>query len=221
VNGAFAEYVVMPERNAYLLPQDVTYSAGALVEPMSCVVHGLHRLALRAGSDVLIVGGGTIGVALLQAARSAGAVHVDVVDSDASRLGPARALGADAAGTSVAELLATRGSGYEYVIEATGVPAAAQDALTALDRGGTLLIFGVAPEDGRVEISPFQVYNNEITIMGTMAVLNSFSPALALVRAGAIDAAAMVTHTFQLDEFDAALHAVKRRQGLKVQIHFD
>ena len=221
VNGAFAEYVVVPERNAYLLPQDVTCSAGALVEPMSCVVHGLHRLALRAGSDVLIVGGGTIGVALLQAARSAGAVHVDVVDSDASRLGQARALGACGTGTSVTELLAARGIGYEYVIEATGAPAAAQDALTALDRGGTLLIFGVAPEAGRVEISPFEVYNKEITIMGTMAVLNSFAPALGLVTAGAIDAAAMVTHTFSLDEFDAALDAVKWRRGLKVQIHFD
>ena len=221
VNGAFAEFVVVPERNAYLLPPTVTYSAGALVEPMSCVVHGLHRLAVRAGSEVLIVGGGTIGVALLQAARSAGAVRVDVVDSDPSRLARARAFGADTAGTSVAELLAARSSGYEYVIEATGVPAAAQDALTAVDRGGTLLVFGVAPEDGRIEISPFQVYNNEVTIMGTMAVLNSFAPALGLVQAGAIDAAAMVTHTFSLDEFDTALHAMKSRQGLKVQIRFD
>jgi len=203
------------------LPPSVSYSAGALVEPMSCVVHGLHRLAVRAGSEVLIVGGGTIGIALLQAARSAGAVRVDVVDSDASRLARAGALGAGAVGTSVAALLAARSSGYEYVIEATGVPAATQDALTALDRGGTFLVFGVAPEDGRVEISPFQVYNNEVTIMGTMAVLNSFAPALGLVAAGAIDAAGMVTHTFSLDEFDAALDAMKSRRGLKVQIHFD
>jgi 2-desacetyl-2-hydroxyethyl bacteriochlorophyllide A dehydrogenase len=221
VNGAFAEFVVVPERNAYVLPPSVTYSAGALVEPMSCVVHGLQRLAVRAGSEVLIVGGGTIGIALLQAARSAGAVRVDVVDSDPSRLARAKALGAGVVDTSVAALLAARGNGYEYVIEATGVPAAARDAVTALDRGGTLLVFGVAPQDGRVEISPFQVYNDELTIMGTMAVLNSFAPALGLVSAGAIDSDAMVTHTFPLDDFDAALDAMKSRQGLKVQIHFD
>jgi 2-desacetyl-2-hydroxyethyl bacteriochlorophyllide A dehydrogenase len=221
VAGAFAEYVAVPARNAYVLPDSMSYSAGALVEPISCVVHGLHRLAVQVGSEVLIVGGGTIGLALLQAAQSAGAARVDVVDTDRARLDRAISFGAATIAISVRAALAGRRVGYDYVIEATGTPGAAQDALDAVDRGGTLLVFGVAPEHGRIEVSPFRVYNDEITIMGTMAVLNSFGPAVAMVNSTVIDAARMVTHTFPLENFDAALDAMRTRAGLKVQILFD
>jgi 2-desacetyl-2-hydroxyethyl bacteriochlorophyllide A dehydrogenase len=221
VDGAFAEYVVVPERSAYLLPGSLSFAAGALVEPMSCVVHGLHRLAMRPGSDLLIVGGGTIGLSLLQAAGRSGATTVDVVDTDASRLERARSFGASDVAPSAAELLGRRGHGYEYVIEATGVPAAGQAALAALDRGGTLLIFGVAPEHGEITVSPFRVYNDEQTILGTMAVLDSFAPALNMLASGVIDAAQMVTHTFRLDQFGEALDAMRGRQGLKIQFSFE
>jgi 2-desacetyl-2-hydroxyethyl bacteriochlorophyllide A dehydrogenase len=218
--GAFAEYVVVPERNAYLMPDSMPYSHGALAEPLSCVVHGLHRLSIRVSTEVLIVGGGTIGLALLQTARAAGAAHVDVVDLDQSRLDRAITFGATGVARSVRDALASRKYGYEYVIEATGVAKAAEEAVAAVDRGGTLLIFGVSPQDERIEVSPFHIYNDEVTIMGSMAVLNSFAPALELLASGVIDAGRMVTHSFPLDAFDDALDAVKTRQGLKVQIAF-
>jgi 2-desacetyl-2-hydroxyethyl bacteriochlorophyllide A dehydrogenase len=221
VNGAFAEYVVVPEANAYHLPKHLSFAGGALVEPISCVVHGLHRLAIRAGSDLLIVGGGTIGLSLLQTAARSGATRVDVADVESSRLERALSLGASAVAASPAELVDQRGYGYEYVIDATGVPAAAQAALNALDRGGTLLIFGVAPEDGTVVVSPFRVYNDEQTILGSMAVLNSFGPALNMLAAGAVDVERMVTHQFSLDEFDEALATMRRRDGLKIQFSFE
>jgi 2-desacetyl-2-hydroxyethyl bacteriochlorophyllide A dehydrogenase len=221
VDGAFAEYVVVPARNAYRLPDDMSFAAGALVEPMSCVVHGLHRLGIRAGSDLLVVGGGTIGLSLLQAARRSGATTVDVVDTDASRLERALSFGADEVGPDVSDLVERRGRGYEYVIEATGVPAAAEAALGALDRGGTLLIFGVAPAHAEIPIAPFRVYNDEQTILGTMAVLDSFAPALRMLAAGVIDARRMVTHSFPLERFDEGLAAMRGRQGLKIQFSFE
>src|SRR4051794_29142323 len=103
VDGAFAEYVVAPAGNAYRIPADMSFAAAAFVEPLSCVVHGLHRLAIRAGSDLLVVGGGTIGLTLLQAAKRSGATTVDVVDTDASRVTRARSFGADDAASSVDE----------------------------------------------------------------------------------------------------------------------
>lgn len=220
VAGAFAEYVIVPKSNAYVMSDSMDFSTGALVEPMSCVVHGLHRLSLRVGSDLLIVGAGTIGLSLLQVARRAGAARVDVVDTDSSRRKRATEFGANNAAESIDEIVGTRGYGYEYVIEATGVPAAAQSALSALDRGGTFMIFGVAPDEGRISISPFQIYNEETTILGTMAVLNSFEPAMRLLEAGVVNSAAMVTHTFALEDFDSALHTMRERQGLKIQISF-
>jgi 2-desacetyl-2-hydroxyethyl bacteriochlorophyllide A dehydrogenase len=221
VDGAFAEYVVVPAQNAYPLPDGMTFAAGALVEPMSCVVHGLHRLQLSPGSELLIMGAGTIGVSLLQAAKHCGATVVDMVDTDGSRLERAVKFGADHVALDAIEHVRRRGYGYSYVIEASGVPAAGQAALAALDRGGSLLVFGVAPEDGRLSVSPFALYNDEQTILGSMAVLNSFAPAQSLVSSGVIDAERMVTHTFELSDFGAALDAMRGRQGLKVQIGFN
>jgi NADPH2:quinone reductase len=221
VNGAFAEYVVAPAQNVYPLPDGLSFAAGALVEPMSCVVHGLHRLAMRPGSDLLVVGGGTIGLSLLQAARRSGATTVDVVDTDRTRLERARSFGADEVAFDVRELVRRRGHGYEYVIEATGVPAAGQAALGALDRGGTLLIFGVAPEHAEIAISPFRVYNDEQTILGTMAVLDSFAPAMSMLASDVIDVERMVTHSYQLEQFDDALATMRGRQGLKIQFGFE
>jgi len=217
-SGAFAELVAVPHQNAYKIPESMSFSAGALVEPMSCVVHGIHRLSIRAGSDLLIVGGGTIGLMLLQTARRSGASRVDVVDIDDSRCARARDFGADGTANSVEDVIALRGQRYEYVIDASGVPEATAEALKGLDKGGTFLIFGVAPEDGRIALSPFAMYNNEYSILGSMAVLNSFEPALKMLAAKTVDVEAMVTHQYPLEEFDRALDTMKSREGLKIQI---
>jgi NADPH2:quinone reductase len=196
----------------------MTWAAAALVEPLSCVVHGLRRLAIAPGSELLIVGAGTIGLLLLQAARRSGAAFVAVVDIDPGRLALAERLGADTVAAAVDDLVAERGIGFEYAIEATGAPAAAVAALRGLARGGTLLVFGVNPATATVPLSPFRVYNDELTILGSMAVLHTFEPAVNLMTAGAIAADEMVTHTYPLDSFDVAVRAVRDRAGLKVQI---
>lgn len=220
VDGAFAEYVSVPAGNACPVPESLTWAAAALVEPLSCVVHGLRRLAIRPGSELLIVGAGTIGLLLLQAARRSGAATVAVVDLDAGRRALASRLGADTVAGSVADLIAVRARGFEYVIEATGVPAAAAAAIDGLDRGGTMLVFGVSPAEAVVSVSPFRVYNDELTILGSMAVLRTFEPAVNLMLAGAVAADEMVTHTFGLADFGDAVAAVRGRAGLKVQIVF-
>ncbi|MDX6430856.1 MAG: hypothetical protein QOE54_3222 [Streptosporangiaceae bacterium] len=218
VDGAFAEFVAVPVGNAYSIPGSMSWGAAALIEPLSCVVHGLRRLAMPAGSDLLVVGAGTIGLLLVQAARRSGAAAVSVIDPDASRRDLAAAMGADAVAGTLDELMGNRRNGFEYAIEATGVPAAARTALNSLCRGGTMLVFGVAPPDAQLPISQFQVYNDEITVLGSMAVLNTFEPAMRLMASGAIDAARMLTHTLRLDQFADAVQLVRDRQGLKVQV---
>jgi 2-desacetyl-2-hydroxyethyl bacteriochlorophyllide A dehydrogenase len=218
VDGAFAEFVAVPAGNAYPIPGSMSWGAAALIEPLSCVVHGLRRLAMPAGSDLLVVGAGTIGLLLVQAARRSGAAAVSVIDPDASRRDLAAAMGADAVAGTLDELMGNRRNGFEYAIEATGVPAAASTALNSLGRGGTMLVFGVAPPDAQLPLSQFQVYNDEITVLGSMAVLNTFEPAMRLMASGAIDAARMLTHTLPLDQFADAVQLVRDRQGLKVQV---
>ena len=117
VNGAFAEYVAVPAANAYRIPDSVDDAQGALIEPLSCAVHGLRRIGPVTGADVLLTGAGTMGLLLLQLLRKAGAATVSVVDRNASRLAAAKAVGADNVATGVAEL--DRGA-FGVVVDATG-----------------------------------------------------------------------------------------------------
>ena len=215
VNGAFAEYVAVPAVNAYRLPDGVDDAQGALIEPLSCAVHGLRRLGPVLGQDVLLTGAGTMGLLLLQLLNDAGARSVSVVDRKAARLTVAKAVGA----ADVAEdVSALDRATFAVAVDATGVPAAIEAAFAATDRGGRLLIFGVASEDARVSLSPFRIYNDEITVLGSMAVLNSFGAAADLMTAGLVETSPLLGPPFALDQFPEALASVRRGDGIKIQV---
>jgi threonine dehydrogenase-like Zn-dependent dehydrogenase len=103
-------------------------------------------------------------------------------------------------------------------VDATGVPAAIEAAFAAIDRGGLLLIFGVASGDARVSLSPFRIYNDEITVLGSMAVLNSFGAAADLMAAGLVATSPLLGPPFALDQFPEALASVRRGEGIKLQV---
>ncbi|MEV0082991.1 zinc-dependent alcohol dehydrogenase family protein [Saccharopolyspora sp. NPDC050642] len=213
VDGAFAEYVAVPAATCYRMPDEMTWQQGALVEPVSCAVHGVRQIGVEAGERFLVVGAGTMGL-LMQQLLQRGGAHVTVVDRNEARLGRAIELGAVAVGTDVAEL----DDRFDAAVDCTGAAPAIEAAFDSLRRGGRLLVFGVAPEEARVSLSPFRIYNDEIKIVGSMAVLNSFGAALNLVASGAIDTAALLTDTLPLEEFPAALDLMRSGAGLKVQV---
>ncbi|MEU5852248.1 zinc-dependent alcohol dehydrogenase family protein [Saccharopolyspora shandongensis] len=213
VDGAFAEYVAVPAATCYRMPDEMTWQQGALVEPVSCAVHGVRQIGVEAGERFLVVGAGTMGL-LMQQLLQRGGAHVTVVDRNEARLGRASKLGAVAVGIDVAEL----DERFDAAVDCTGAAPAIEAAFDSLRRGGRLLVFGVAPEEARVSLSPFRIYNDEIKIIGSMAVLNSFGAALNLVASGAIDTAALLTDTLPLEEFPAALDLMRSGAGLKVQV---
>ena len=215
VAGGFAEYVAVPAGNAHRLPDAVDFRAGALAEPLACAVHGVRRLRLGLGESVLVVGAGTMGLLLLQLLRKQGAGRIDVVDRNPDRLPVAEALGATATAGSVAEL---DGRTYAAAIDVTGAPAALAAAFDAVERGGRLLVFGVAHEEATIPVSPYRIYNQEITVLGSMGVLNSYAAALELIDRGHVDTAALLTHALPLDGFPAALDLLRTGQGVKIQV---
>jgi 2-desacetyl-2-hydroxyethyl bacteriochlorophyllide A dehydrogenase len=215
VDGAFAEYVAVPFANAYLIPDNVDDRQGALIEPLSCAVHGMRLIGPVLGQRVLIIGAGTMGLLLLQLLLRSGAASVTVVDRKPARLDVARALGA----SNVAQEVAAADAGrFAVAVDATGAPSAIEAAFGSLDRGGRLLVFGVASGDASVSLSPFRIYNDEITILGSMAVLNSFGEAVDLMAAGAIDTAPLLGSPVSLDQFPEALARVRNGDGIKVQV---
>lgn len=215
VNGAFAEYVTVPAVNAYAIPDSVDDAQAALIEPLSCAVHGVRRLGPVVGQDILLAGAGTMGLLLLQLLRNAGARSVTVVDRKTPRLTAARAVGADAVAGDFAAL---GDRTFAVAVDATGAPSAIEACFRSLGRGGRLLIFGVAPGDAAVSLSPFRIYNDEITVLGSMAVLNSFGAAADLMAAGVIDTAPLLGTPVRLAGFPAALASVRAGEGIKVQV---
>ncbi len=215
-NGACAEFVAVPVANAFRLPPDLPRSWGTLVEPLSCAVHGLDMVDAKVAGDYLIYGAGTMGLLLAQLAKDSGASRLDMVETNPKRHDLARRLAADRITTSADEL--DMPQGWDVVIDATGVVPAIEDGLKRVARGGTFLMFGVAKTDATARFSPFRVYNDEIKIVGSMAVLHSFERALALFAKGVIDSNAMITNRFPLDEYARAIDAFLAGTGLKVQV---
>ncbi len=218
VDGACAEYVAVPAAKAYVLPEHLSFREAALIEPISCAVHGMHRLDPKSGDTFLIVGAGTMGLLLVQLALRGGASKVAVVDLNTQRLQLAEKLGANCIQTDINKLLEDEPLGFDCVIDGTGVAPAIEGAFAAAKRGGKLLVFGVAPAEARISLSPFRIYNDEITVLGSMAVLYSFGPAINLLSSGIIDTEVMLTAALPLEDFPKALSMVRRGEGVKTQI---
>jgi 2-desacetyl-2-hydroxyethyl bacteriochlorophyllide A dehydrogenase len=215
-NGASAEFVAVPSANAFRLPADLPRHWGALVEPLSCAVHGLDMVDVEVAENYLIYGAGTMGLLLAQLAKHAGAAQLDMVERNPKRHALALKLAADRVAVSADEL--DRPQGWDVVIDATGVVPAIEDGLKRVARGGTFLMFGVANADATATFSPFKVYNDEIKIIGSMAVLHSFERALSLLAKGVIDCEAMITNRFPLDQYQSAIDTFLAGSGLKVQV---
>ena len=220
-NGAIVQYVAVPMASAYLLPDTMSLREGALIEPVSCAVHGMHSLNPRSGDTFLIVGAGTMGLLLLQLALRGGASRVAMVDVNMQRLASAEELGATRTYNDIERALKDEPLGFNCVIDATGVPAVIENAFMAVKRGGKFMVFGVASNEARISLSPFRIYNDEITIVGSMAILFSFQAALDLISSGVINTQAMLTEALPLKDFSRALEMVRKGQGVKTQILLD
>ena len=216
--GGFAECVAVPERTLYHLPNGMSFAAGALIEPLSCVVRGFHRLQPQVGESYLVYGAGPIGLLNAQVARYNGAGLVALLDINPSRQARARQFGFEVVGATLDEIREHAPRGFDNVIEATGVTKVAEIAIDAVKRRGKLLLFGVCPPGEKAAYDAFKIYNEEITILGSMAVLNSYGPAIDVLNAGAVDVEQMVSHTLPLDEFPQAVELFRSGSGLKIQI---
>jgi len=214
-DGACQEMFVAPSRNVYKLKPETDLYLAALIEPLGCAIRGWDVLPRRIGDHVLVYGSGTMGLIMAQLATRAGAASVTIVDLNTERLETAAECGIDLRYTSADG--ADRDK-WDVVIDCTGNIKAIEDALTRVKPAGYFQDFGVAPADKMAQFSPFRVYRGEITIVGSMAVHNSFGRAVEMFESGAINAKAMTSHSFTLDDYETALDMFRKGTGRKLQI---
>jgi 2-desacetyl-2-hydroxyethyl bacteriochlorophyllide A dehydrogenase len=216
VPGGAAEYAVAPAANCVRLPDHVRTEDAALIEPLSCAVRGYDILRSTLAAHVLIYGSGTMGLMMLELAKRTGAATVDVVDLNEDRLATARTLGVSAAATGADAI--ERPRGWDVVIDATGNAQAIQDGLGRVGKGGTFLQFGVADYAARATIDPYRIYNREITITGSMAVLHSYERAAELFAGGVLDPEVFISDRLPLVDYAEALRRFGAGLGRKIQV---
>jgi 2-desacetyl-2-hydroxyethyl bacteriochlorophyllide A dehydrogenase len=216
VSGGAAEYALAPVANCVRLPDHVDVRDAALIEPLSCAVRGYDVLGSRLGAEVLIYGSGTMGLMMLELAKRTGATSVDMLDVNPERLSTAERLGCSRAAASADEL--DRPRGWDVVIDATGNQAAIQDGLGRVAKAGTFLQFGVSDYATTATIEPYRIYNQEITITGSMAVLHSYERAAGLFAAGVLDPEIFISHRLPLEQYPQALEQFRSGQGRKIVV---
>lgn len=202
VDGAFCEYVVLREDFAHPVPDTLSDDAAALLEPLSVGVWASRKSRIAPGSRVLITGAGPIGLVATQTARAFGASEVVVTDVNPRRLRVAEELGATGTIDVSRDSLADAGFTPDVLLECSGVPAAAAQAIRTVGRAGRVVLVGMGGDELPLPLS--HVQNSEIEVTGTFRYANTWPTAIALA-AGEVDLDALVTHRFGLDEVEQAL----------------
>jgi L-iditol 2-dehydrogenase len=223
VDGCFAPYCIVHERQVHLLPEGVDLIAGALSEPLACCVHAVLELtSVTAGDLAVVAGPGPIGLICMQLARAAGAtVVVAGTATDSERLTLARRLGAglavDITSQDLTELVAdmTAGQGADVYFECSGAPAAARQGLAITRRGGQYTQVGLFPRP--FELAFDTIAYRELRVTGSLGQRSSsWRRGLALLGQGLVDTRSLVSHILPLDGWQEAFHLVESRRGLKV-----
>ena len=214
-NGACAQLVCVPSKVVYGLPDGMSMAAGALIEPLSCVLHALDRSPSLADRRVAIFGAGSIGLLAVVVARALGARTIHVVEPSPARRAAALDVGADSA-SAPGEVLAPRS--IDIAIEASGHPAAVSAAIDTLDKRGTLVQMGVVSSEKTIPLRPYDLFDRELSFIGSQSVATSFAAAVEMMPDIAATAEQLVTHTYPLAQFGEAIKAAHSDSALKVHI---
>jgi L-iditol 2-dehydrogenase len=187
--GAFAEYVAVPARVVYKLPESISFAEAAMLEAVAVAIHAVSLAEISAQSTALVVGAGTIGVLILQALRAAGCKRVFVSDVDASRLKLAKELGAAdilRADADVVEqiLQRTGGVGVDVAMEAVGRDETVNAAIASVRKGGTVVLVGNISPAATLPLQ--KVVTRQIRLQGSCASAGEYPQAIALMASGAI-----------------------------------
>lgn len=227
--GGFSEYIRVPkinvDRGTFLLPEEISFEEGVFIEPLACVLRGQRLAKLRPGQSVFVIGSGISGVLHLALAKTSGAGRVIASDINEYRLKSAKRFGADEA-LSGEEVNPERireinhGRLVDLVIVCAGSLSAYRQALECVDRGGTVLCFGLLPPGEELSFPFFDFWNDGITLLPTYGGAPiDISQAIELIRAHRLPLKEMITHRLSLAETGLGFKLVMdAKESIKVII---
>ncbi len=224
-NGGFAEYLLVPGRFAMKISRDVDWTTAAVVEPLSCVIHGFLKARLVPGQSAVVFGAGPIGLLWVYLLRRAGAKMIISVDISSIRRKAAADLGADVAVDPLIENTfdrvkkETQGYGVNVAVEAIGKAETVESAVRSLANGGRAILMGVASRDALARISPLAVMGREIEILGTNSQVHSFLDAIRLIESREFPTKKFVSHELPLSDIVQAFDMNRKGESLKTIIH--
>lgn len=216
-NGGFAEYSVVPEGQAFLLSPELPMEFGAMAEPVACCLHGIDRAEICEGNTVCIVGGGAIGLIMVQLARLAGAAKIILSEPNEKRRSVGLSLGADIAIDPAAPgAMDGFRNAADVVIECVGNLPAVKSAFAYAKKGANIVLFSVPKVDSKFDLPLFDVYKKELTIKGSFVNPDTHSRAVALLNAGKLNFDQIITHRFPLAQMPEAIAMQMSDQSIKV-----
>ena len=194
--GAFAEFVAVPSRVVYHLPDNLSFGEAAMLEAMSVAIHAVSLAQVSANSTALVVGAGMIGLLIVQVLRATGCSHILVTDIDSSRLALAQEVGAHATLSAKLEVAPqvqklTGGPGVDVAMEAVGEGESVQASIASVRKGGTVVLVGnIAPE---VTLPLQKVVTRQIRLQGSCASAGEYPRAIELLSAGVIQVKRLIS----------------------------
>lgn len=224
-NGGFAQYAVCPAKQCFVLDKSLDYDVAAMTEPLACVVHGIDNAHIVPGQTVTVIGGGTIGLLMVEMARISGASTVILSEPVKARRNIGLEVGADAVIDPINECVSDRikeitgRDGTDIVIECVGKPFATEQAFHTAGFGATILLFSVPQVGAMAPLPLFDVYKKELRIVGSMINPDTHQRAVNLLNSGRIEVKKLITHHYDLEHLEDAIKMQMSNESIKVVVH--
>ena len=216
VNGGFSEYCAVPQSQVYKIADTTTYEMAAMTEPVACCVHGIDMCNISCGDTVAVIGGGMIGMIMLQLAKLAGAGKLIMLEPVAEKREICKNLGADLCIDPLSEdvkaVLAQNGiERISCVIECVGRTSTIEQAIDIAGKDSIVMMFGLTAPNDTIAIKPFEIFKKEIVLKASFINPYTQKRALTLIDSGKVDVSSMIYATESLERLPEILADAKLR----------
>jgi L-iditol 2-dehydrogenase len=222
-DGALREWITWNEKSLFPIPDAISHTEGAMLEPLGIAIHSVDLGKIKTGMTVGVFGCGPIGLLIIQMARLSGAANIIATDKLVHRVEAAKRFGASEAflvgdNPQLSEIqAATKGRGVDVAFEAAGEQEAVDSSVAAVASGGKVILVGI-PDDDHTSFSASTARRKGLTIKLVRRMKHTYPRAIDLVTKGLVDVRSLVTHRYPLGRAVEAFQVAARREGLKVII---